>query len=66
MLTDAQAAAVNRIRLPKRYAFQISGKTLDLSCVESPSAVIEVALTSNRSLHQTSTSSCAVAPPASP
>ena len=27
MLTDAQAAAVNRIRLPKRYAFQISGKT---------------------------------------
>lgn len=49
MLTDAQIVAVNRIRLPVRYAFQVSGKTLDLSCIETSSTIIDVALASYRS-----------------
>lgn len=49
MLTDAQAATVNRIRLPTRYAFKMSGKTLDLSCVVAQSAVVEATLAPHRS-----------------
>jgi hypothetical protein len=49
MLTNAQIAQVNCIRMPIRYALRIDGRPLSLSCIDAPSSVEEVTLIPHRS-----------------